>query len=83
MMWFWDQYTLSQCDRNKITASPLRAWAEQLRDMPETMILNGEAAVLRDEGEAFARKLRDAGVDVTAIRFQGMIQFFKRENNSD
>lgn len=83
MMWFWDQYTLSQCDRNKITASPLRACAEQLRDMPETMILNGEADVLRDEGEAFARKLRDAGVDVTAIRFQGMIQFFKRENNSD
>lgn len=40
------------------------------------MILNGEADVLRDEGEAYARKLRQADVDVTAVRFQAMIHDF-------
>ncbi len=73
MMWFWNQYTRSEQERNQITASPLRALTEQLCGFPPTMILNGEADVLRDEGEAFARKLREAGVSVTAIRFQGMI----------
>lgn len=83
MMWFWDQYTLSQCDRNQITASPLRAKVEQLKELPETMILNGEADVLRDEGEAFARRLRDAGVAVTAMRFQGIIHDFVMLNALD
>ncbi len=83
MMWFWDQYTRSVCDRNKITASPLRAEMEQLRGLPEAMILNGEADVLRDEGEAYARKLREAGVDVTAVRFQGMIHDFVMLNALD
>lgn len=76
MMWFWNQYTMSPCDRNKLTASPLRADTEQLKGLPEAMILNGEADVLRDEGEAYARKLREAGVDVTAVRFQGIIHDF-------
>ncbi len=83
MMWFWDQYTRSACDRNEITASPLRADMEQLRGLPEAMILNGEADVLRDEGEAYARKLREAGVDVTAVRFQGMIHDFVMLNALD
>lgn len=83
MMWFWDQYTRSACDRNKITASPLRAEMEQLKGLPEAMILNGEADVLRDEGEAYARKLREAGVDVTAVRFQGMIHDFVMLNALD
>lgn len=83
MMWFWNQYTVSECDRNQITASPLRADVEQLRGLPDTMILNGEADVLRDEGEAFARKLRMAGVDVTAMRFQGMIHDFVMLNALD
>lgn len=47
------------------------------------MILNGEADVLRDEGEAYARKLRDAGVSVTAILFQGMIHDFVMLNALD
>lgn len=83
MMWFWDQYTRSACDRNEITASPLRADVEQLKGLPEAMILNGEADVLRDEGEAYARKLREAGVDVTAVRFQGMIHDFVMLNALD
>lgn len=83
MKWFWDQYTMSPCDRNEITASPLRADTWQLKGLPEAMILNGEADVLRDEGEAYARKLREAGVDVTAVRFQGMIHDFVMLNALD
>lgn len=83
MMWFWNQYTMSECDRNRITASPLRAESEQLRGLPDAMIINGEADVLRDEGEAYARKLREAGVDVTAVRFQGMIHDFVMLNALD
>ncbi len=83
MMWFWEQYTVSGRDRNQITASPLRADCEQLKGLPETMILNGEADVLREEGEAFARKLRQAGVKVTALRFQGIIHDFVMLNALD
>lgn len=83
MKWFWDQYTTSPCDRNEITASPLRANLPQLEGLPAAMILNGEADVLRDEGEAYAGKLREAGVDVTAVRFQGMIHDFVMLNALD
>ena len=47
------------------------------------MILNGEADVLREEGECYARKLRLAGVDVTALRFQGIIHDFVMLNALD
>lgn len=83
MKWFWDQYTRSAEDRAEITASPLRAAIGQLKGMPETMILNGEADVLRDEGEAFAEKLRAAGVAVTALRFQAIIHDFVMLNVLD
>lgn len=83
MMWFWNQYTVSERDRNQITASPLRADCRQLEGLPETMILNGEADVLREEGEAFARKLRQAGIKVTALRFQGIIHDFVMLNALD
>ena len=83
MKWFWDQYTMSPCDRNEITASPLRADIDQLKGLPDAMILNGEADVLRDEGESYARKLREAGVDVTAVRIQGMIHDFVMLNSLD
>jgi acetyl esterase len=76
MQWFWDQYTTDEDNRNEITASPLRASLEQLGDLPPAMVINGEADVLRDEGEAYANKLRQAGVPVTAIRHQGMIHDF-------
>ena len=76
MMWFWNQYTTSKKDRNEITASPLRATKEDLECLPPAMILTGEADVLRDEGECYARKLRAAGVEVTAVRFQAIIHDF-------
>lgn len=83
MEWFWNQY-LPDCKmRNQITASPLNATVEQLQGLPAAMILNGEADVLRDEGEAYARKLRSAGVPVTAIRFQAMIHDFVMLNALD
>jgi acetyl esterase len=76
MKWFWEQYTDDPKDRDQITASPLRATIEQLQDLPEALIITGEADVLRDEGEAYANKLREAGVTVTAVRFQGIIHDF-------
>lgn len=83
MIWFWNQYTTSEQDREQITASPLRASREQLCGLPEAIIINGEADVLRDEGEEYARKLRDAGVPVTAIRIQGIIHDFVMLNALD
>jgi acetyl esterase len=76
MMWFWDQYTSTPEERGEITASPLRAPLEQLRGLPPALIITAEADVLRDEGEAYANKLREAGVRVTAARFQGIIHDF-------
>ncbi|MFF7261767.1 alpha/beta hydrolase [Streptomyces sp. NPDC008159] len=76
MRWFWDQYTTSEEERARITASPLRATTEQLTGLPPALVITGEADVLRDEGEAYAGKLRAAGVPVTAVRFQGIIHDF-------
>ncbi len=76
MKWFWCQYTACEADRNQITASPLRADVDCLKGFPKTMIINGQADVLRSEGEAFGEKLRCAGVDVTALRVQGIIHDF-------
>jgi acetyl esterase/lipase len=83
MQWFWDQYTTDENERAAITASPLRATKEELAELPEALILTGEADVLRDEGEAYARKLRDAGVGVTQVRFQGMVHDFVMVNLLD
>ncbi len=83
MQWFWDQYTTDEKQRAEITASPLRATLDELKGLPAAMILNGEADVLRDEGEAYARKLREAGVEVTQVQFQGMIHDFVMVNSLD
>ncbi|WP_329244445.1 alpha/beta hydrolase [Streptomyces sp. NBC_01478] len=76
MQWFWDQYTTDEAERAQITASPLRATTDQLTGLPPALVITGEADVLRDEGEAYANKLREAGVAVTAVRFQGIIHDF-------
>lgn len=83
MKWFWDQYTTGPKERAEITASPLRASIEDLKGLPSAMILNAEADVLRDEGEAYANKLREAGVEVTQMRFQGIIHDFVMVNSMD
>jgi acetyl esterase len=76
MQWFWDQYTTDPAQRAEITASPLRATTEQLAGLPKTLLITGEADVLRDQGEAYANKLRQAGVQVTATRYQAVIHDF-------
>ncbi|GJF30427.1 esterase [Kitasatospora sp. NE20-6] len=76
MQWFWDQYTTDESERARITASPLRATTEQLTSLPPALVITAEADVLRDEGEAYAAKLRQAGVAVTAVRVQGVIHDF-------
>ena len=83
MKWFWNNYEPNIQKRNNILATPLKATLEQLRNLPDAMILNGEADVLRDEGEAYANRLREACNDVTAVRFQGIIHDFVMLNSLD
>ncbi|MBX8517339.1 alpha/beta hydrolase [Pseudomonas cichorii] len=73
MKWFWDNYTTDAAQRNEIYASPLRASVDQLKGLPPALVQTASADVLRDEGEAYARKLDQAGVAVTAVRYNGMI----------
>jgi acetyl esterase/lipase len=73
MKWFWDSYTTDAAARKEIYASPLQASLEQLKGLPPALIQTAEFDVLRDEGEAYGRKLAEAGVDVTTTRVNGMI----------
>jgi acetyl esterase len=76
MRHFWDRYAPDPARRAEVTASPLRATTDDLAGMPRTLIVVAEADVLRDEGEAYAAKLRSAGVDVTAARYLGITHDF-------
>lgn len=76
MKWFWDQYAPNPAQRTEVYASPLQATTEQLRGLPPALVITDEADVLRDEGEAYAARLREAGVDVTAVRVAGMVHDF-------
>ena len=76
MKWYWDQYTTDPAQRAEITASPLRASADELSGLPRALVIVGEADPLRDEGEAYAARLRTAGVPVTAERYEGIIHDF-------
>ncbi|HII92114.1 MAG TPA: alpha/beta hydrolase, partial [Methanosarcina sp.] len=62
--------------RKKPTASPLQASLDQLKEQPAALIITDENDVLRDEGEAYAHKLMQAGVNVTAVRYLGTIHDF-------
>ena len=73
MKWFWDNYTMDPKQRSEIYASPLRATREQLRGLPAALVQTAENDVLRDEGELYARKLAEAGVEVTTVRYNGLI----------
>lgn len=73
MVWFWDNYLPDRNARREIYASPLQASLEQLRGLPPALVQTAENDVLRDEGEAYARKLNEAGVKVTLTRYAGLI----------
>jgi acetyl esterase len=76
MQWFWDAYLPELAARKQPTAAPLRASLEQLRGLPDALVIVDENDVLRDEGEAYARKLSEAGVRVTSVRYNGTIHDF-------
>jgi acetyl esterase len=76
MKWFWNNYLPDKEMRKQPTASPLQASIDQLKGQPPALIITDENDVLRDEGEAYAHKLIQAGVDVTAVRYMGTIHDF-------
>jgi acetyl esterase len=73
MEWFWDAYVPDSAQRREVYASPLQAVPKQLEGLPPALIQTAGNDVLRDEGEAYARNLDGAGVDVTAVRYEGLI----------
>lgn len=80
MAWFWDAYIPGAEQRNEITASPLRATLDDLRELPPAFVIVDQNDVLRDEGEAYAAKLTQAGVPTTSVRYNGIIHDFMMLN---
>ncbi len=80
MAWFWDYYAPDAETRKQIYASPLQVTPEQLKGLPPTLIQTAEFDVLRDEAEAYGRKLDAAGVPVKTVRYNGMIHDFGLSN---
>jgi acetyl esterase len=76
MEWFWNAYLPDVAARKQITATPLSATLEQLAGLPPALLIVDENDVLRDEGEAYARKLIQAGVPVTSTRYNATIHDF-------
>lgn len=76
MAWFWNAYLPDPSARQDIHVSPLNATVDQLRGLPAALVITDENDVLRDEGEAYARKLTEAGVTVTTTRYLSAIHDF-------
>ena len=76
MAWMYDMYIADAEKRKEIYASPLQATVEQLQGLPPTLIQVAENDVLRDEGEAYGRKLLEAGVKATTVRYNSVIHDF-------
>jgi acetyl esterase len=80
MAWFWDAYTTDPAQRAEITASPLRATLDDLAGLPPAFVIVDENDVLRDEGEAYARRLTEAGVPTTSVRYNNTLHDFMMLN---
>ena len=76
MKYGWDLYAPDEKTRNDPYVSPLRASIDELKGLPPALVITAENDPLRDEGEAYARKLKEADVAVTGIRYDGMIHDF-------
>lgn len=81
MQWFWQQYAPDEKVRQEIYASPLQAKIEDLTGLPPALVITDENDVLRDEGEAYARLLNQAGVEAASIRINGTIHDFLMLND--
>jgi acetyl esterase/lipase len=80
MAWFWDCYCPDLARRSEPFASPLRAGDDEIAGLPPALLIVDEADVLRDEGEAYAARLRAAGVPITAVRYDGITHDFMMLN---
>ena len=76
MKYGWDLYAPDEKTRNNPYVSPLRASLSELKGLPPALVITAENDPLRDEGEAYARKLKEAGVNVDAVRYNGTIHDF-------
>lgn len=76
MEWFWDSYAPDPSVRSEITVSPLHAGLGDLEHLPPAFVIVDENDVLRDEGEAYARRLTEAGVPTTTVRYNGVLHDF-------
>ncbi len=76
MQYGWDLYAPDASTRNNVYVSPLRASKQQLSGLPPALVITAENDPLRDEGEAYALRLKEAGVEVSSVRFNGTIHDF-------
>lgn len=76
MKWMFNNYTMKMEQRKEILISPLNATLDQLKGLPPTLIQVDENDILRDAGEAYGRKLLDAGVFATTVRYNSVIHDF-------